>query len=254
MPVRFLIADDVPAHRQLLANLVMMLGGESRLAADGREALRLAELEAFDVVLLDLGMPEMGGVATANRLIVSWKNMTHRPRIVAVTGHTSEPCRALCRAVGMDGFITKPFSVRTLNRSLKNVIMQGHCWEQGPAERILDVAWLDDGLAPEVGQPSFDQRTLVARTQLRELAERLEVLAPDECVQRAEGLRAFARQHGLLKLAPLMECFAKSSADGEACLFASEIAGQLAEFELAITAAHEWRSHAPSRTVEAQAA
>ncbi len=139
MPVRFLIADDYVAHQKLLANIVAYLGGMLRCAGNGHEALRLARSEEFDVVLMDLHMPGLGGVAAADRLFHGWEAHPQRPRIVAVTADNSPERRALCRAVGMDGFIAKPYDAQTLKGALQKVIMFGHCWDEGVPERTLDM-------------------------------------------------------------------------------------------------------------------
>lgn len=243
MPVRFLIADDIPAQQKLLANVVMFLGGESRLASNGREALRLAEQEVFDIVLLDLSMPELGGVAAANHLIESWTSLSFRPRIVAVTGETEDDCRTLCRAVGMDGFIAKPFAVATVRKALKQLLVQGHCWQDGPARRILDVGVLGQDVTQQ--DWGFEIEVLQARTALQELVEKLDALTPEQCMDKAEILAGFARRHGLLKLAPVMETFTKAARDGEAALFAPQLAEERSDFEHAVTAIRAWRHHMP---------
>ena len=243
MPVRFLIADDVPAQQKLLANVVIFLGGEYRFASNGREALHLAEEEVFDIVLLDLSMPELGGVAAANRLIESWNSLSFRPRIVAVTGEKDEGSRTLCRSVGMDGFIPKPFTVSTLRKSLKQLLMQGHCWPEGPTRRILDVGTLGD--ASKYDSRSFDGDVLRARTVLQELAEKHAMLSPEDCIERADHLHAFARKYGLLTLAPLMETFTKAARDGEAMLFSPQLLEEKGVFEQAVVAIRAWQEHAP---------
>lgn len=243
MPVRFLIADDVPAQQKLLSNVVLFLGGEYRFASNGREALRLAEEEVFDIVLLDLSMPELGGVAAANRLIEKWSALSFRPRIVAVTGEKDESCRTLCRSVGMDGFIPKPFSVSSLRKSLKQLLMQGHCWPEGPTRRILNVGTLEEAGSHE--SRIFDKDVLHSRTLLQELTEKHDTLSPDDSMERAEHLHAFARKYGLLTMAPLMETFAKAARDGEAMLFIPQLMEEKGTFEQAVVAIRAWQEHAP---------
>jgi CheY-like chemotaxis protein len=243
MPVRFLIADDVPAQQKLLANVILYLGGESRFASNGREALRLAQAEMFDIVLLDLSMPELGGVAAANRLIDGWSALMSRPRIVAVTGETDEGSRTLCRAVGMDGFIPKPFGMGTVRKALKNLIVQGHCWPEGPARRILDVGALKaDSLRHD---SAFDREVLETRTSLQELVEKLDTLTPEQCIEKSEFLASFARRYGLLQLAPVMETFIKAAREGRASHFTAQLAEQRGDFEHAIIALRSWHHHAP---------
>lgn len=139
MAVKFLIADDYSAHQKLMANIIQFLGGAMRYAATGHEAMQLAQSEDFEVVLMDLQMPGLGGVAAADRLMHGWSDHPHRPRIIAVTADNTPERRALCRAVGMDGFITKPYEATLLKSALQQVIMSGHCWADGEPERTLDM-------------------------------------------------------------------------------------------------------------------
>jgi CheY-like chemotaxis protein len=243
MPVRFLIADDMPAQQKLLATVVLFLGGESKFASNGREVLRLAQEDSFDIVLLDLSMPELGGVAAANGLIEGWKTHVCRPRIIAVTGETDDGTRMLCRAVGMDGFIAKPFSVTNVRKSLKQLLMHGHCWPEGAPRRILDVTALHVNTATKDWAAS--KEVVQARTHLQELVEKLDTLTPEQCGEKAEQLATFARKHGMIMLAPLMETFSRAAREGEAVLFASKLAEQRADFEHAITAIRSWHHHAP---------
>ena len=198
----------------------------------------------FDIVLLDLQMPELGGVAAADHLIEKWRALSFRPRIVAVSGEGGEDARVLCRAVGMDGYIAKPFPMATLRPMLKQLIMQGHCWDDGPPERLLDVVCLGEKLAQDGAQ--FETLAQEARSQLRELADKLETLTPEECATKAESVGTFARQHGLVKLAPIMDTLAKAARDGEASLFSAQLVEQLRDFERCVVAAHEWLRHAPA--------
>lgn len=143
MPVRVLIADDYSAHQKLMGNIVSAVGGVMCGAADGLEALRLAEDgegEGFDIALLDMQMPGLGGAEVADRLIGRWRNRFRRPRIVAVTGESTPERRVLCRAIGMDGFIAKPFDAATMKGALRQVTIFGHCWTDGPSERAMDLA------------------------------------------------------------------------------------------------------------------
>jgi CheY-like chemotaxis protein len=243
MPVRFLIADDMPAQQRLLANVVLFLGGESRFASNGREALQLAQEEMFDIVLLDLSMPELGGVAAANELIEGWKSLDRRPRIVAVTGEKDEGSRTLCRAVGMDGFIAKPFSVASVRKTLKTLLMQGHCWPEGPARRILDV---EVSQANAAGKGTgFDLEVLEARTLLQELVEGLDGLTEEQRTENSEKLTIFAGKHGLLQLGPAMQTLMESALDGDTPSLSDLLQEQRADFEDAITAIRAWGHHAP---------
>ncbi len=139
MPVRFLIADDINAHQKLMSNIIRFLGGESIFANNGHEALRLARSENCDIILMDLQMPGLGGVAAADQLIQGWPSDRQHPGIVAVTGDNTPERRALCRAIGMSGFIAKPYDSNTLYDALQQVIIRGHCWTDGPPRRVFNM-------------------------------------------------------------------------------------------------------------------
>jgi hypothetical protein len=143
----------------------------------------------------------------------------------------------------MDGFIAKPFAMATVGKALKQLLMQGHCWPDGPARRILDVNALGQDFTKQ--DWGFEIEVLQARTALQELVEKLDALTPEQCMERAELLAGFARRHGLLKLAPVMETLAKAARDGEAELFVPQLAEERADFEHAMTAIRAWRHHMP---------
>lgn len=187
MPVRVLIADDYSAHQKLMGNIISSVGGVMTCASNGREALRLAEREEFEVVLMDMQMPELGGAAAADALIGRWRSDSRRPRIVAVTADNTPERRVLCRAIGMDGFIAKPFDVATLKCALQQVVMFGHCWPDGPSERSVD-------LAAFLGAAARIDFTAWAAGA----PESLRVSAGDD--RRLETLRGEARDLGFLKL------------------------------------------------------
>lgn len=139
MPVRFLIADDFSAHQKLMSNIIRFLGGESIFASNGHEALQIARSEECDIILMDLQMPGLGGVAAADQLIQAWPSGGRHPSIIAVTADCAPERRALCRAIGMNGFIAKPYDAGTLHDALQQVIIRGHCWTDGPPRRLFDM-------------------------------------------------------------------------------------------------------------------
>lgn len=219
MSVRLLIADDYSAHQKLMANIVQFLGGAMRYASNGHEAMRLAQSEEFDIVLMDLQMPGLGGVAAADRLLHGWSAHPHRSRIVAVTADNTPGCRALCRAVGMDGFIAKPYETATLKNALQQVIMFGHCWTNGVPERTLDMKrFLKAAVAM-----NFEAWAVTA-------AEALRTAAMD-----AAGLAEFQKQAhslGFLSLERSLHALATSGA-------AASIEAAISDLRLGITAGQE---------------
>lgn len=239
MPVRFLIADDMPAQQRLMANAVMFLGGESRFASNGHEALRLAERETFDFILMDLQMPELGGVAAASYLLHQWNTLSNRPRIMAVTGENPDDVYSLCRAIGMDGFISKPYTMTTLKRNLIQLLTQGHCWKEGPAERLLDLRQIDEGMRGR-DEGCLAKAIKEARLTLLNLRTQLAELSAPELVNMADGLVRFAQRHGYVHLSPAMRRFSTAAELGDAQAHLPELVHHHDLFEVASQAALAW--------------
>ena len=236
MPLRFLIADDNTAHQKLTANVVLFLGGQSVPASNGLEAMQLVLDGDFDVVLLDLWMPKMGGVVAATRLLRELENRPHRPRIVAMTGDVSHERHTLCRAVGMDGFITKPCDIDHLRRKLQAVVMTGHCWPEGPAQPVLDVERLWTTLVEGATGPVRE-----FEDEARETGHRLRALPDfdDRCVESAIAIKDFAIRYGFIRLARTMTGLLRAAHDGEQDIFIDQINEEIRDYETTVTAAHE---------------
>jgi PAS domain S-box-containing protein len=113
-PLRVLVAEDNGFNAQLLEQLLGRGGHRARLAGDGRAALRLAEEETFDLLLLDVHMPELDGFQVA-RAVRERERMTgdHLP-IIALTARARQEDRERCLAAGMDDFLAKPIQAPDL--------------------------------------------------------------------------------------------------------------------------------------------
>ena len=112
-----LVAEDNPFNSTLVVRMIERLGFHAQLAHDGREALEMARAGTFDIILMDMQMPEMDGLE-ATRAIRALR-LTRRPRIVALTANTLEEERQRCLDAGMDDFLSKPFRVDDLRSKLR---------------------------------------------------------------------------------------------------------------------------------------
>jgi len=110
---RVLVVDDAPANRALVLALLDSLGLEACEAADGREAVEAAQRTPFDLVLMDIQMPVMDGLA-ATREIRAGAGPSREAPILAVSAHTGPDDVAACRAAGMNDHVPKPISVGDL--------------------------------------------------------------------------------------------------------------------------------------------
>ncbi len=116
-PVRVLLAEDNPVNQRVALRLLQHLGYEADLAANGLEALRAAQSKDYDLVLMDIQMPEMDGVQAAREL-VRRRGDSPRPRIVAMTANAMPGDRETYIAAGMDGYVAKPIQIEELAATL----------------------------------------------------------------------------------------------------------------------------------------
>jgi signal transduction histidine kinase/ActR/RegA family two-component response regulator len=116
--LKILIAEDNFSSMKLLTRLLERWGQQVTIAVNGREALNLFERDSFDLMLLDIQMPEMDGFeVTAAIREIEKKTGRHTP-ICALTAHALRGQREECLARGMDGFVTKPIEPKKLLEAL----------------------------------------------------------------------------------------------------------------------------------------
>jgi signal transduction histidine kinase/DNA-binding response OmpR family regulator len=114
---RVLVVDDGELNREVLRHLLEQRGHVATLVKSGREALEALARETFDVVLMDVQMPEMDGVETT-RLI---RERGFKVPVVAVTAHAMRGDRERFLAAGMDGYVSKPVRPRELHEAVEGM-------------------------------------------------------------------------------------------------------------------------------------
>ena len=116
-PLRILLAEDNVVNQKLAMRLLAQMGYRADLASNGIEAIESIERQRYDLVLMDVQMPEMDGLEASRRITAKWKP-GERPRIVAMTANAMQGDREACLAAGMDDYITKPIRVEALLEAL----------------------------------------------------------------------------------------------------------------------------------------
>jgi signal transduction histidine kinase/HAMP domain-containing protein/ActR/RegA family two-component response regulator len=116
-PLRILLVEDNAVNQKLALRLLSRMGYQADVAANGLEAIDAVERQPYDLVLMDVQMPEMDGLE-ATRHIVEHVDAARLPRIVAMTANAMDGDRERCMAAGMQDYISKPIRVGELVSAL----------------------------------------------------------------------------------------------------------------------------------------
>jgi CheY-like chemotaxis protein len=115
--LRILLAEDNPVNKKVALRILDKLGYRADVASNGREVLEALEREPYDVVLMDVQMPEMDGLDASRRICAQWPAES-RPRIIAMTANAMIEDREACFAAGMDDYLAKPVRPEELAEAL----------------------------------------------------------------------------------------------------------------------------------------
>jgi CheY-like chemotaxis protein len=121
-PLRILLAEDSLVNQRLAVGLLEKHGHSVLVANNGKEAVAANKAEAFDLILMDVQMPEMDGLQ-ATELVRAQERQTgrHTP-IIAMTAHALKGDRERCLEAGMDGYVAKPIRLNELLAAMGNVL------------------------------------------------------------------------------------------------------------------------------------
>jgi signal transduction histidine kinase/putative methionine-R-sulfoxide reductase with GAF domain/FixJ family two-component response regulator len=117
-PLRILLAEDNVVNQKLALRLLGQMGYAADVVVNGVQAVERIEQQTYDVVLMDVQMPEMDGLEASRRISAKWKP-NERPRIIAMTANAMQGDREECLAAGMDDYVTKPIRVDALVQALQ---------------------------------------------------------------------------------------------------------------------------------------
>jgi signal transduction histidine kinase len=116
-PLRILVAEDNPSNQKVLLTMLRRLGYRPEAVADGREVLQALEIRPYDLIFMDVKMPEMDGLA-ATRMIRKLRP-GNGPKIVAITAYGLKGDRERCLEAGMDDYIAKPVKLNDVAKMVE---------------------------------------------------------------------------------------------------------------------------------------
>jgi PAS domain S-box-containing protein len=125
VPLRILLAEDNLLNQKLALKILERMGYQADVASTGPEVLEAVQRQTYDVVLMDVQMPEMDGLEATRQIRQRWPNPAG-PRIIAMTANAMQGDREMCLAAGMDDYVSKPIQVTDLQAALERAGRQGH--------------------------------------------------------------------------------------------------------------------------------
>jgi len=185
--LRVLVAEDNAVNQQVAVGMLERAGHEATVAANGREVLALLEKGAFDVVLMDVQMPEMDGLEATGAIRDRERAAGGHLPIVAVTAHAMKGDAERCLEAGMDAYLAKPLQPRELAAAIESVV-------GGPAAPVPASGGGEKGLPPARADV-FDRARLLDRVggdrkAVAELSAIFRADAPKQVARIREAIRA----------------------------------------------------------------
>jgi PAS domain S-box-containing protein len=133
-PLRVLLAEDNPVNQEVAVRLLERRGHSVIVAENGRQALTAIERHKFDLVLMDVQMPEMGGLEATQLIREKEKSTGEHLPILAMTAHAMQGDRERCIAAGMDGYLAKPIDPKSFLQTVEGISQRAEQTETTPKE------------------------------------------------------------------------------------------------------------------------
>jgi PAS domain S-box-containing protein len=211
--LRILLAEDNAMNQKVALRLLEQLGYRADVANNGLEAIAALERQPYDVVLMDVQMPELDGLDATRRICEQWPEET-RPHIIAMTANALPEDREACFAAGMNDYVAKPIRAEELVAALK----RAKPLRNGDGRLALDAAALgslrdlggDDFLREVIDAFLADAPDLIA-TLRRSLADQ----STGELRRAAHTLKSNGATLGAAEFAELCRTLEQRAKDGE---------------------------------------
>ncbi|MEH1834424.1 MAG: response regulator [Nostoc sp.] len=117
LPLRILLAEDTVVNQKVVLLMLEKMGYGADVVTNGLEVLKALQKQPYDIVLMDIHMPEMDGLEATRRICQEW-GVGFRPHIIAITANAIRGDRKVYLAAGMDDYISKPVQLQELAEAL----------------------------------------------------------------------------------------------------------------------------------------
>ncbi|MCT7975153.1 PAS domain S-box protein [Laspinema olomoucense] len=149
-PLKILLAEDNVVNQKVALRILERMGYRADVAGNGLEAIAALNRQSYDVILMDVQMPEMDGLEATRRICLEWSQRRDvspmgRPWIIAMTANAMQGDREICLQAGMDDYISKPIRLEALAQALAGCHLYS---ESLPVPPTTDVSFPPESVSP----------------------------------------------------------------------------------------------------------
>ena len=147
IPLHILLAEDNIINQKIALRILQKMGYTADIAANGLEVIDALKRQKYDIIFMDVQMPEMDGLEATNMILKIWPHVDTRPKIIAMTANAMEGDKESCIKAGMDDYISKPISVEDVQEALirwgKKTIEKDAEQNRPSSDDIMDWAMIE---------------------------------------------------------------------------------------------------------------
>ncbi|MEC4818655.1 MAG: response regulator [Scytonema sp. PMC 1069.18] len=205
LPLQILLVEDVVLNQKVALQMLQGLGYYADVANNGTEALSALRRQPYDIVFMDIQMPEMDGLTASQYICREW--LEYRPWIIAMTAHDMQGDREECFKAGMNDYISKPIRAASLIQVLENYkrLRQSHqILSENPSSLLLSpineetstsAIDIETFHALKNMVSSFDVFVELITTYLNDAPQRLQVIS--QAIDKADAKKLQIAAHSL---------------------------------------------------------
>lgn len=214
LPLNILLAEDIVVNQKVALLILKQLGYRADVASNGIEVLEALRRQPYDVVLMDVHMPEMDGLTTTKHICQEWT--AERPRIIAMTANAMTGDREKCLAVGMDDYVSKPIRVDELRQALSRCQPSEDKEIETTAEESVTESAIDFSVLESLCEMAGEEASLLVEemidsylndtaSRLQAISEAIEQADTETIHQAAHSMKSSSANLGAVNLAQLCE-------------------------------------------------